>query len=85
MGYHVSCSFHPLSLSSPFPLFPCSYLRQVEDEVLRVNPLGAFASHVSSEDMTVDGCHVPAGTPIIQATGVAFKNETTWQEGELEE
>ena len=75
-------SFKPTSLSSPLPL---SYLRQVEDEVLRVNPLGALASHLSGEDLTVDGCHVPAGTPIIQALGVGLKNETTWQEGELEE
>ena len=57
----------------------------MEDETLRISTLGPWAAYVSGEDLTVDGCHVPAGTPIIQALGVGLKNETTWQEGELEE
>ena len=57
----------------------------MEDETLCTSTVGSLAARVSGEDMTVDGCHVPAGTPIIQALGVGLKNETTWQEGELEE
>ena len=68
-----------------FLLLACSYFRQVEDETVRISTLGSWTARVSGEDMTVDGCHVPAGTPIIQALGVGLKNETTWQEGELEE
>ena len=62
-----------------------SYFRQVQDETLRLSTLAPWAARVPAEDITVDGCLVPEGTPIIQALGVGLKNTTTWEEGELEE
>ena len=59
-----------------------SYLRQVEDETLRLSVLSTWTANVSAEDIVVDGCLVPGGTP---ALGVGVKNPTTWQEGGLEE
>ena len=47
--------------------------------------MAPWAARVPAEDITVDGCLVPGGTPIIQALGVGLKNTTTWEEGELEE
>ena len=62
-----------------------SYLRKVEDETLRLSVLSTWTANVSAEDIVVDGCFVPGGTPIIQALGVGMNNPTTWQEGGLEE
>jgi len=57
-----------------------SYMRQVLDEALRMSTLGPYAARYSDKDISVDGYSVPAGTPIIQALGVALKNETQWED-----
>jgi len=55
-------------------------MRQVLDETLRRTTLASFAARYSDKDIAVDGYNVPAGTPIIQALGVALKNETQWED-----
>ena len=55
-------------------------MRQVQDETLRVTTLSVFDARYSDKDISVDGYNVPAGTPIIQALGVASKNETQWED-----
>ena len=55
-------------------------MRQVQDETLRMSTLGPYAARYSDKDISVDGYNVPAGTPIIQALGVALKNETQWED-----
>ena len=69
-----------LSLSSS-----CSYFRQVEDEALRLSVLATSAVRLPAEDIVIDDCLVPGGTPIIQALGVGLRNTTSWKEGEQEE
>jgi len=54
-------------------------MRQVQDETLRMTTLAPYAARYSDKDISVDGYMVPAGTPIIQALGVASKNETQWE------
>ena len=63
----------------------CSYFRQVEDETLRISVLAPWAVRLPADDFIVDGCLIPADTPIIQALGVGLKDTTSWTEGELEE
>ena len=55
-------------------------MRQVQDEALRMSTLAPCAARYSDKDISVDGYNVPAGTPIIQALGVALKNETQWED-----
>ena len=55
-------------------------MRQVQDEALRMSTLGQYSARYSDKDISVDGYNVPAGTPIIQALGVASKNETQWED-----
>ena len=55
-----------------------SYLRQFLDETLRLSTIISFAARDSDQDLTVGGYHVPAQTPIMQAIGVAMKNEAVW-------
>ena len=55
-------------------------MRQVQDETLRVTTLSVFDARYSDKDISVDGYNVPSGTPIIQALGVASKNETQWED-----
>jgi len=55
-------------------------MQQVLDETLRITTLVSFAARYSDKDIAVDGYNVPAGTPIIQALGVALKNETQWED-----
>ena len=57
-----------------------SYLRQVLDESLRMSLTVSFSGQLSDQDMVLDGYHVPARTPIIDAIGVAMKNETVWEQ-----
>jgi len=45
-----------------------------------MSTLGPYAARYSDKDISVDGYSVPAGTPIIQALGVALKNETQWED-----
>ena len=59
-----------------------SYLRQFIDESLRLSATASFDGHCSDQDITVDGYHVPAKIPIIQAIGVALNNETIWENPE---
>lgn len=47
--------------------------------------LAPLAVRQPAEDIIVDDCFIPAGTPIIQALGVGLRNTTTWKEGEQEE
>lgn len=63
------------------PLF-CSFMRQVQDETLRLSTLGPFAARYSDEEVMVCGYHIPAKTPIITALGVALKNTTQWEDEE---
>jgi len=55
-------------------------MRQVQDEALRMSTLAPCAARYSDKDISVDGYNVPAGTFIIQALGVALKNETQWED-----
>ena len=57
-------------------------MRKVQDETLRLSTLAPYAARFSEEDISVCGYNVPAQTPIIQALGVAAKNETLWQDVE---
>jgi cytochrome P450 family 20 subfamily A len=56
-----------------------TYLRQILDETLRFSTLAPYAARYSDHDTVIGGYSVPAGTPIIQALGVALKNECTWE------
>ena len=56
-----------------------SYLRQVLDEIFRVSSTAAFTGHFSNSDILVDGYHIPAKTPIIQAIGVSMQNSALWE------
>ena len=58
------------------------YLRKVQDETLRLSTLASYAARFAEEDISVCGYNVPAQTPIIQALGVASKNETMWKDVE---
>ena len=52
----------------------CTYLRQVFDETLRCSVLAPFAARFSDEDIELQGCVVPAGTPIVLALGVSLQD-----------
>jgi len=56
-----------------------SYLRQVLDESMRTSITANFTAHYSDQDIMVDGHCVPAGTPIINALGVAMNNNAIWE------
>ncbi len=55
-----------------------SYLRQVLDEALRLSGTAPFSAHYSPNDLIVDGYHIPANTPIIQALGVTLHSSEVW-------
>ena len=57
-----------------------SYLRQVLDEVMRVNVVAPVSGHKTPEEMVVEGYHIPANTSIIHAIGVAMLNPDLWGE-----
>ena len=75
MGAHVFtvCIFEPGAHSLS------RFLRQVQDETIRLSTLGPWAARYSDEDVTLCGYTVPAKTPMIHALGVGLKNETTWK------
>ena len=56
------------------------YLRQVLDEVMRLSSTVDFSGHFAPKDITVEGYHIPANTPIIHAIGVAMQNPAVWGE-----
>lgn len=56
-----------------------TYLRQVLDEALRLSATSAFAGHYSDQDLTVEGYHVPAKTPILHALGIAMNSDRLWK------
>ena len=58
------------------------FMRQVQDETLRLSTLGPWSGRYSDKDVSVCGYLVPAGTPIIFALGVAMKNKTQWKDEE---
>ena len=58
------------------------FMRQVQDETLRLSTLAPWAGRYSDKDVNVCGYLVPAGTPIIFALGVALKNKTQWKDEE---
>ncbi len=55
-----------------------SYLRQVLDEALRLSRTAPFIARYSPNDLVVDGYHIPANTPIIQAFGVTLHSSEVW-------
>ncbi len=57
-----------------------SYLRQVQDETIRMSTLGPWAARYADEDVVVAGYKIPAGTPMIHALGVGLKNKTVWKD-----
>ena len=54
------------------PLWLCSYLRQVQDEVLRASTLAPFAARFSDEEVVVGGYTLPPKVRDwqVEATGV---------------
>ena len=54
------------------------FLRQVQDETLRLSTLAPWAARYSDEDVTVCGYKIPKKTPMIHALGVSLKNQTVW-------
>ena len=58
------------------------FMRQVQDETLRLSTLGPWTGRQSDKDVSVCGYLVPAGTPIICALGVSLKNTTQWKDEE---
>ena len=59
---------------------PFSYLRQVLDESLRMSTLAPYSGRFSDTDIVVGGYLIPKETPIVNALGVALKNETIWKD-----
>ena len=57
-------------------------MRQVQDETLRLSTLAPWAARYSNKDITIEGHVIPAATPIIQALGVALKNQVSWEDVE---
>ena len=85
--YHLSTSVPPhlssLFLSPSFsPSLSPSFMRQVQDETLRLSTLAPWAARYSNKDITIEGHVIPAATPIIQALGVALKNQVSWEDVE---
>jgi cytochrome P450 family 20 subfamily A len=58
------------------------YLRQVQDEVLRLSTLAPYAARFSEDDITVGGYPIPAMTPIVHALGVVSADEKIWSSPE---
>lgn len=56
------------------------YLRQVQDEVLRVSTLAPYAARFSDEEVVVGGYTLPPKTPIVHALGVVLEDSTIWPE-----
>lgn len=79
MVQSLSCICMKLTPVVPFPL---SFMRQVEDETLRLSTLAPWAARYSDKDVVVCGYHIPANTPIITALGVALKNTSQYQDEE---
>ncbi len=63
-----------------YALTSSSYMRQFLDEALRMSTTVSFSGHYSDHDVVVDGCYVPAKTPIIHAIGVMMMNEDVWED-----
>ena len=60
-------------------IFLCfRFMRQVQDETLRLSSLAPWSARYSDEDVGVCGYQIPSGTPIIFSLGVATKNTTQW-------
>ena len=57
-----------------------SFLRQVQDETLRLSTLGPWAARYSDKDITIEGHVIPVATPIIQALGVGLKSQVSWED-----
>ncbi|KAJ8023977.1 Cytochrome P450 20A1 [Holothuria leucospilota] len=54
------------------------YLKQVLNETLRVVQLVTFGAKVQDVDIQLGGFTIPKGTPIINALGVVYYDETIW-------
>lgn len=63
-------------------MFFARFMRQVQDETLRLSTLAPWAARYSDKDVWVCGHRVPARTPIITALGVSLKNTQQWEEEE---
>ena len=66
-----------------YPFFSLSFMRQIQDETLRLStlfPLSPYAARYSNKDMMIEGRVIPATTPIIHALGVGLKNQTSWED-----
>ena len=60
----------------------CRYMRQVQNETLRLSTLAPYAARFSETETAVAGYSVPANTPIITALGVALKSQLAWDDVE---
>ncbi|XP_064390631.1 cytochrome P450 20A1-like [Halichondria panicea] len=55
-----------------------TYLRQVQDETIRLSTLAPWAARYAAQDVGVVGYKIPRGTPMIHALGVGLKNQVVW-------
>ena len=67
LQYHVIC--HQIR-----------FLRQVQDETIRLSTLASYSARYCDEDITICSYKIPARTPMIQALGVGLKNKTVWED-----
>ena len=57
-----------------------SFMRQIQDETLRLSTLAPWSARYGNKDMIIEGHVIPATTPIIHALGVGLKNQTSWED-----